>query len=62
MKTSPRMMPLDRMDDAFYAAVLKDMDDSSYVAVLKDMDDAIEWLKRLNPLSEIAKLLIRRTT
>ena len=42
-------MPLDRMDDAFY------------VAVLKDMDDAIEWLKRLNPLSGITKLLIRRT-
>jgi hypothetical protein len=45
MKTALVMMPLDRMDDAFYVALLKDMDDSSYVALLKDMDDAIGWLK-----------------
>ena len=57
MKTSPRMLPLDRMDDAFYAALLKDMDDSSHVALLKHMDAAIGWLKRLNPLSEITKLI-----
>ena len=60
MKTSPRMMPLDRMDDAFYAALLKDMDDSSYAALLKDMDDAMGWLKRLNLRSGITKLLNRR--